>query len=57
MNRFGHFVEDKLLRRTNISLESTAVKIQQVLPSHIKKEKHLVSGLDMILIMILIIKI
>ena len=45
MNRFGHCVEDKLVRRTNISLESTAVKTEQVLQSHIKKEKHLVSDL------------
>ena len=45
VKRFGRCVEDKLMRRIDISLESSVIKNEQVLPSHTKKEKHLVSGL------------
>ena len=45
MNRYGHCAGDKPIRRIDISLESTLIKNEQVLPSHIKKRKHLVSDL------------
>ena len=44
MNRFGHCV-DETVRRIDISLESNIFKNEQILPSHIKKEKNLITAI------------
>ena len=46
MNRFDHCVGDETVPNIDISLEPTILKNEQILPSHIKKEKHLVTGLS-----------
>ena len=46
MNRFGHCVGDEIVRRDDISLESNILRNEQILLSHIKKEKNLVTGLS-----------